>query len=171
MKDLTKRMSARPRLALTLRRSSPLVWMGGLGFLASGPIAFAPVILAQTIVLSALIAGGILFQGETLYAFRYVIAGAVILQLFLVLAPRCVLAPTLRALKRRGRREYGALAACYTHEFLEKWIAETAPPTSLWWVAPTSSPWPTGRTDTRWYGASARCPSGGTRFSRSPCPP
>ena len=128
MKDLTKRMSARPRLALTLKRSSPLVWMGGLGFLASGPIAFAPVILAQTIVLSALIAGGIFLQGETLYAFRYVIAGAVILQLFLVLAPRCVFAPTLRALKRRGRREYGALAARYTREFHEKWIGGPAPP-------------------------------------------
>jgi hypothetical protein len=101
---------------------------GGLGFLASGPIAFAPVILAQTIVLSALIAARILFQGETLQAYRYVIGAFVILQLLLVLGPLCVFAPMLLALKRRGRREYGALAARYTREFHEKWIEGAAPP-------------------------------------------
>jgi len=99
---------------------------GGLGFLASAPIAFAPVILAQAIVLSALIAGRILFQGDTLQANRYVIAGFVIVQLFLVLGPPCVFAPKLLALKRQGRREYGVLAARYTREFHEKWIEGTA---------------------------------------------
>jgi hypothetical protein len=101
---------------------------GGLGFLASGPIAFAPVILAQAIVMSALIAARILFQGETLQAFRYVIAAFVILQLLLVLGPLCVFTPMLLALKRRGRREYGALAARYTQEFHEKWIGGAVPP-------------------------------------------
>ena len=101
---------------------------GGLGFLASAPVAFAPVILAQTIVLSALIAGRILYQGETLNAYRYVIGAAVILQLVLMLAPLSVFAPKLLALKRQGRREYGALAARYTREFHAKWIEGTAPP-------------------------------------------
>ena len=49
---------------------------GGLGFLASAAIAFAPVILAQAIVVSAVIGGRIIFQGETLHANRYVIAGS-----------------------------------------------------------------------------------------------
>jgi hypothetical protein len=101
---------------------------GGLGFLASAPIAFALVILAQTIVASAVIADRILFQGETLHAYRYVIAAVVILQLFLVLGPLCVFAPKLLALKRRGRREYGALAARYTREFHAKWIEGAALP-------------------------------------------
>jgi hypothetical protein len=101
---------------------------GGLGFLASGPIAFAPVILAQAIVVSAVIAGRILFQGETLHANRYVIAGFVVLQVLLVLGPLCVFTPMLLALKRLGRREYGALAARYTREFHEKWIESAAPP-------------------------------------------
>jgi hypothetical protein len=101
---------------------------GGLGFLASAPIAFAPVILAQTIVVSAVIADRIFFQGDTLHANRYVIAGFVILQLFLVLGPLCVFAPKLLALKRRGRREYGTLAARYTREFHEKWIEGAALP-------------------------------------------
>jgi hypothetical protein len=101
---------------------------GGLGFLASAPIAFAPVILGQTIVGSAVIAGRILFQEETLYANRYLIAGFVILQLVLVLVPLCVFTPLLLALKGRGRREYGALAARYTREFHEKWIEGATPP-------------------------------------------
>jgi hypothetical protein len=101
---------------------------GGLGFLASAPIAFALVILAQAIVVSSVIAGRIIFQGDTLQANRYVIAGFVILQLLLVLGPLCVFAPKLLALKRRGRREYGALAARYTREFHEKWIGGAAPP-------------------------------------------
>jgi hypothetical protein len=101
---------------------------GGLGFLASSPIAFAPVVLAQTIVMSALIAARILFQGETLHAFRYVIAAFVILQLLIMLAPLCVFTPMLLALKRRGRREYGVLAARYTREFHEKWIEGAALP-------------------------------------------
>jgi hypothetical protein len=74
------------------------------------------------------IAGRILFQGETLYANRYVAAGFVILQLLFVLGPLCVFAPKLLALKRLGRREYGALAARYTREFHEKWIEGTALP-------------------------------------------
>jgi hypothetical protein len=100
---------------------------GGLGFLASAPLAFALVILAQAIVVSAVIAGHILFQGDTLQANRYVVAGFVIMQLLLVLGPLCVFAPKLLALKRQGRREYGALAGRYTREFHEKWIEGAAP--------------------------------------------
>ncbi len=101
---------------------------GGLGFLAAGPIAFAPVILAQGTVLSALIAARIFFQGATLPAFQYEIAAFVILQVLFVLGPLCVFAPMLGALKRRGTREYGALAARYTREFHDKWIGGAAPP-------------------------------------------
>jgi hypothetical protein len=115
------------RLPLRLTPSHP-DRAGGLGFLAGGPIAFAPVILAQSAVVSALIASRILFQGATLVSFKYEIAAFVILQLAVILAPLCVFAPTLLALKRQGRREYGALAARYTREFHAKWIGGAAPP-------------------------------------------
>ncbi len=100
---------------------------GGLGFLSDGPPAFAPVILGLSALLSALIANRILFQGATLASFKYEIAAFVILQLAVVLGPLCVFAPTLAALKRQGRREYGALAARYTREFDEKWVGGSAP--------------------------------------------
>jgi hypothetical protein len=100
---------------------------GGLGFLASAPSAFAPVILAQSVFLAVFIAARILFQGATLQRFQYEIVAFLVLQLLLVLGPLCVFAPALLALKRRGQREYGALAARYTQEFHEKWIGGAAP--------------------------------------------
>jgi hypothetical protein len=100
---------------------------GGLGFLGVGAVAFAPVVLAQSVFLSAVIASRIFFQGAALTAFRYEIVAFVIIQLVMVLGPLLVFAPTLFALKRRGRREYDALAARYTREFHDKWIRGGAP--------------------------------------------
>ena len=71
---------------------------GGLGFLAGERIAFAPGILAQSALLSALLASRILFQGATLASFKYEIAALVTLQLVLVLGPRAVFALTPLAL-------------------------------------------------------------------------
>lgn len=101
---------------------------GGLGFLVGGLSAFAPVILAQSAFLAALIGGRILFQGRTLQSFQYEIVAFAVLQLLLVLGPLFVFAPALLELKRRGRREYGALAVRYTQEFHQKWIGGAAPP-------------------------------------------
>ncbi|HEU5303738.1 MAG TPA: hypothetical protein VFU40_03755 [Gemmatimonadales bacterium] len=101
---------------------------GGLGFLASAPSAFAPVILAQSTFLAGFIAARILFHNMTLQAFQYEIATFLVLQLLVVLGPLFVFAPTLLALKRRGRLEYGSLAVRYTQEFHEKWISGAAPP-------------------------------------------
>ena len=94
----------------------------GLGFVGQGAYAFVPVIFAQSVVLSAVIGSRIIFQGKTLMSFQYEILAFAILQLLLVLGPPCVFAPTLLDLKRQGRREYGVLAARYTHEFHEKWV-------------------------------------------------
>ena len=99
-----------------------------MGFLAGERIAFAPGILAQSALFSALLASRILFQGATLASFKYEIAALVILQLVLVLGPLAAFAPTLLALKPQGRRQYGALAARYTREFYAKWIGGAAPP-------------------------------------------
>jgi hypothetical protein len=101
---------------------------GGLGFLGLASHAFVPVILAQSVVVAAVIGSKILFQGSPLVSFQYEIVGFVILQFLLVLGPPCVFAKTLLGLKRQGRQEYGALAARYTAEFHSKWIQGTAPP-------------------------------------------
>jgi hypothetical protein len=115
------------RLPLSLTPTHP-DRAGGLGFLASAPAAFMPVILAQSAFLAVFIAARIFFHGATLQAFQYEIAAFAILQLILVLGPLCVFAPALLALKRRGRLEYGALGSRYTTEFHEKWIGGAAAP-------------------------------------------
>jgi hypothetical protein len=101
---------------------------GGLGFVGSAAHAFVPVIVAQSIVLSAVVGSRIVFHGRSLVSFQYEIAAFLILELLLVLGPPCVFMGTLLDLKRQGRREYGVLAARYTSEFHEKWIEGGAPP-------------------------------------------
>ena len=100
---------------------------GGIGFVGMAAHAFVPVILAQSVVLSAVVGSRIVFHGGTLAAFQYEIAAFFVLELILVLGPPCVFMKTLLALKREGRREYGVLAARYTSEFHEKWIEGRAP--------------------------------------------
>jgi hypothetical protein len=100
---------------------------GGLGFVGAGAHAFVPVIVAQSIVLSAVVGSRIVFHGQSLVSFQYEIAAFLILELLLVLGPPCVFAKTLIDLKRHGRREYGVLAARYTSEFHAKWIEGGAP--------------------------------------------
>ena len=100
---------------------------GGLGFVGAGAHAFVPVIVAQSIVLSAVVGTRIVFHGQRLVSFQYEIAAFLILELLLVLGPPCVFLKTLIELKRQGRREYGVLAARYTSEFHDKWIEGRAP--------------------------------------------
>jgi hypothetical protein len=101
---------------------------GGLGFLGLAAATFVPVIVAQSVTMSAVIGTRILFHEKTLVSFQYELAAFLILQLLLVLGPPCVFMGTLLELKRRGRREYGVLAARYTSEFHAKWIEGGAPP-------------------------------------------
>jgi len=101
---------------------------GGLGFLASVSQAFAPVLLAQGILLAGMMADRIFFTGAKLVAFKLDIAGLVTLMVFAVLGPLLVFLPNLAAAKRSGLREYGLLAQTYAREFDHKWLRGGAPP-------------------------------------------
>jgi hypothetical protein len=100
---------------------------GGLGFVGAAAHAFVPIIPAQSVVLSAVIGTRIVFHGRPLVSFQYEIVAFFVLQFLLVLGPPCVFSKTLLELKRRGRREYGILAAHYTSQFHQKWIEGKAP--------------------------------------------
>jgi len=115
------------RLSLRLTPTHP-DRAGGLGFVGSAAHAFVPVIVAQSIVLSAVVGSRIVFHGRSLVSFQYEIAAFLILELLLVLGPPCVFMRTLLDLKRQGRREYGVLAARYTSAFHAKWIEGGALP-------------------------------------------
>jgi hypothetical protein len=97
---------------------------GGLGFLAESVLAFAPVLVAQTILLAGMIGDRILYAGAKLPAFKMEIAGAVVFLMLLVLAPLCFFLVQLAQVGRKAKREYGILASHYVEDFHRKWIQE-----------------------------------------------
>ena len=95
---------------------------GGLSFLALVSQAFAPVLLAQGVVLAGSIADKIFFAGAKLPAFKLEVIGLVAVMLFAILGPMLVFLPQLAAVRRKGLHEYGTLAARYAREFDHKWV-------------------------------------------------
>jgi hypothetical protein len=95
---------------------------GGIGFLGGSSYAFAPVLVAQGVVLAGLIASRIFFGGQSLMSFKVSIVGLVGLAVFVILGPLMVFTPHLTRCKRRGLSQYGLLASVYVADFEEKWI-------------------------------------------------
>jgi len=95
---------------------------GGLAFLGKSSYAFAPVLFAQGAILSGLIASRILYEGESLLAFKMEAAGLVVFFVLFILGPLVMFTPKLDRAKRRGLGEYGLLASRYVQDFEEKWV-------------------------------------------------
>ena len=115
------------RLDLDLAPSHPDC-SGGLGFLGTSLSAFSPILLAQSALVSAVVATRILQHGAQLMSFKLELVGVLALALFQVLGPLMVFGPNLIQAKRRGLREYGILADRYVREFDRKWIRGGADP-------------------------------------------
>jgi hypothetical protein len=95
---------------------------GGLGFLGESTIAFAPLLFAQGALLSGQIASRILYNGQSLLAFKMTIIGFVVFFVVAILAPLFLFAPRLARAKREGLVEYGAFASSYVMDFDQKWL-------------------------------------------------
>jgi hypothetical protein len=95
---------------------------GGLGFLRFVRIAFAPLALAQGVLLAGFIANRIIFAGGTLPEFLLDIMTSIALMIFVVLAPLLVFTRKLEAVAGTGAREYGGLAQKYARGFDQKWL-------------------------------------------------
>lgn len=115
------------RLDLDLTPSHP-DRAAGLGFLGVSTAAFAPLVMAQSVLVSAMVGNRILQQGAQLQDFKVEIAGAFVFALLQALGPLLVFVPDLLAAKRRGLREYGLLADRYVREFDRKWVHGHAAP-------------------------------------------
>jgi len=100
---------------------------GGMGFLTAVSIAFAPVLLAQGMMLAGTIADRIFHAGAKLIDFKLELIGLVAIMVFAVLGPLLAFAPQLAAAKRAFSREYGILAQRYVREFDQKWLRGEAP--------------------------------------------
>lgn len=94
----------------------------GIGFLARSCYAFAPVLAAQTMVLSGTFANRIHFTGAALTDFKLELTGLILLLVVTVFAPLLFFSRKLDTAKRSGLREGGRLVARYLREFDDKWI-------------------------------------------------
>jgi hypothetical protein len=94
----------------------------GIGFLDDTVAAFAPVLLAHSIIASGWVASRVLFDGRDAHQFLPEMAAVVLVLVAVVLLPLCQFAPRLIQLRRNGIADYGALAASYVHQFDRKWV-------------------------------------------------
>ena len=98
---------------------------GGLGFLGATPFAFMPVFLAQTCLLSGVIADHIWQDGAKLPQFKLEIVAILLLQVLLGYFPLLFFASQLARARRMALFEYGVVAMNYVTAFRQKWISST----------------------------------------------
>jgi hypothetical protein len=103
-------------------------YAGGLGFLGHNVFAFAPVLLAHSVLLAGAIASQIWYEHATLPQFKLEIAGVVVFLMLLVLLPQTFFVVQLIHAKRKGRHEYHVQAMQYVNEFRRKWLEGQADP-------------------------------------------
>jgi hypothetical protein len=101
--------------------------VGGLSFLSNTVYAFTVLAFAHGTMVAAQLANRIFFVEATLPQFKVEIAVMVVFLLCVVFGPLLVFAPQLAQTKRKGLREYGALAQRYVREFDVKWLRSGAP--------------------------------------------
>jgi len=100
---------------------------GGLGFMDGTLQAQAPILLAQSVAISAAIANQILHQGMKLPAFRIEILSVAAILTAVAVAPLVFFVPALWRASLEGAREYGMLSTRYVNEFREKWLTGPGP--------------------------------------------
>jgi hypothetical protein len=101
--------------------------VGGLGFLSNTVFAFTPLAVAHGGLHAGYIANRIFYLGAALPQFKVEIALLVLFLLCIVLGPLLLFASQLAEARRKGNREYGALAERYVREFDAKWLRGGAP--------------------------------------------
>ena len=94
---------------------------GGLSFLGKSTYAFSPILFAQGAILAGVVAGRVLYRGETLQSFRFQIGGFIAFFVVVVLAPLLMFGPRMARAKRKALADYGLLAQRYVEGFDQKW--------------------------------------------------
>jgi len=95
---------------------------GGLAFLGKSTYAFGPILFAQGVLLSGLIASRILYEGASLLSFKVEVVSLVGFFVLFLLGPLVMFTPQLARAKRRGLDTYGLLANHYVRGFEDKWV-------------------------------------------------
>jgi hypothetical protein len=98
----------------------------GLGFVGASSMAFAPLLLAHSALLSGQIASRIFYNGDSLFASEMTIAGYIVFSVIAALAPLFLFTPQLIRAKRKGLVRYGNFASRFVTDFDEKWLENQA---------------------------------------------
>src|SRR5271157_2957715 len=104
---------------------------GGLAFLGKSSYAFGPILFAQGAMLAGLVAGRVLYRGESLMSFKLQAGGFVAFFVLVLLGPLLMFTPRMARAKRNGLAEYGLLAQRYVESFEQKWVRDPAPSEEL----------------------------------------
>jgi hypothetical protein len=114
------------RLNLRLAVSHP-DQAAGLGFLGVTQVSFGWLAFALGSVLSASSAFLFVFKGADVETFKIPFIVYLVLVNLIFLSPLLVFVPLLARTRRRGLREFSALANRYDYAFVDKWIRGQAP--------------------------------------------
>ncbi len=117
------------RLSLHLNAAHP-DQAGGIGFLGKGSYAFGPILFAEGVLLSGLIASRVLHEGRPLMSFKTEAAGFVGFFVLVILGPLVMYAPQLELAKRKATATYGLMASRYLLQFEEKGLTGGASATN-----------------------------------------
>jgi len=98
--------------------------VGGLGFLEDVPLIFSPVIFAMSAVIASRWGHDVLYHDLDVHSLMIPIALFVVATLVLYLGPLASFFRSLRALKREGLLEYGALVGQHGRLVRRRWIAQ-----------------------------------------------
>jgi len=104
---------------------------GGLGFLGDSAVAFAPVLFAQTALVSGFIGDRILAAQRHAHEFLVEIVTLVVLLILAVVGPLLFFSRKMERARRAGVRRYGALASEHADGFEDKWLGPTRTKESL----------------------------------------
>ncbi len=113
------------RLDLQLTSTHP-DRVGGLGFLAWGVAAFAPLLTAMSAVVAAGLADGMYHRGLLLKDLKYDVFGYVAVAILIVYAPLLFFLSALSRCKFQGLLDIGKLVWDHDRAFEEKWLEEGA---------------------------------------------
>jgi hypothetical protein len=101
---------------------------GGLGYLGVAQGHFEMAAFAVSAVAAGAFAERMMFAGAALNELTRPVVGLVLLNLVLFLGPLLFFAPRLLAVKRRGLREYGVVAAAWVRGVDVKWLRSRPQP-------------------------------------------
>lgn len=115
------------RLPLNLNPAHP-DRAAGLGFLGQSLVAFAPLLIAHTVMVAGLVGDQIWHRGAALTDFRTEIGLVLVLLLLIGLVPLFFFAGPLSRARRASLREHAVFAARYVDEFTRRWLGPSDAP-------------------------------------------